>query len=83
MPRDEKLIDQLVSAIYRKFRDPKNQAKGESWKQMSDAEILLRLAEEKNELVESVDQGDFANAIDEAADIAIFAAFYADKEREL
>lgn len=76
--RDRAIIDKLVEAIYRKFEA--NNYKG-TWTNMSDEEVLCRLCEELNELTEAVSILDFTNAIDEAADIALFAIFFADPKR--
>ena len=77
--RNEKLIDALVSAIYRKFRA--NDAKGETWKNIDNDTMSDRIQNEITELEEAVHYENYDNAIDEAADVAIYAAFYADPER--
>jgi len=78
--RDRAIVDKLIEAINRKFEA--NTHKG-TWTNMSDEEVLVRLTEELNELIESVGKLDLLNAIDEAADIALFAAFFADPQRVL
>ena len=78
--RDRTIVDKLINSINYKFEV--NAHKG-TWADMSDEEVLVRLAEELNELIESVGKLDLLNAIDEAADIALFAAFYADPRRVL
>ena len=76
--RDRAVIDDLHKAIDIKFEA--NHHKG-TWRNMSDHEVLFRLSEEINELVEAVRLGDYDNAILEAADVALFAVFFADKMR--
>jgi len=78
--RDRAIVDKLIEAINRKFEA--NAHKG-TWTNMSDEQVLVRLTEELNELIESVSKFDLLNAIDEAADIALFAAFFADPKRVL
>ena len=78
--RDRAIVDKLIEAINRKFEA--NTHKG-TWTNMSDTEVLSRLCEELNELTVSVDSLDLINAIDEAADVALFSAFYADPKRVL
>lgn len=76
--RDYRLIQQLHEAIDRKFEQ--NTYKG-TWRNMKDTEILSALEIEKTELIESRLMGDHTNAIDEAADVALYALFYADPLR--
>ena len=78
--RDRTIVDRLIEAINRKFEA--NAHKG-TWTDMSDEKVLVRLAEELNELIDSVGKLDLLNAIEEAADIALFAAFFADPKRVL
>ena len=78
--RDRVIVDRLIEAINRKFEA--NTHKG-TWTDMSDEEVLSCMVEEIDELVDAVDKNDFNNAIDEAADVALFAAFYADPRRVL
>ena len=78
--RDRAIVDKLIEAINRKFEA--NTHKG-TWTNMSDNETLGRMVEEIDELVDAVDKHDFSNAIDEAADVALFSAFYADPKRVL
>lgn len=78
--RDRTIVDKLIEAINRKFE--KNEHKG-TWTDMSDEEVLVSLSEKLNELTESVGKLDMLNAINEAAGIALFAAFYADPKRVL
>lgn len=78
--RDRTIVDRLIDAINRKFEA--NAHKG-TWTKMSDEEVLVRLTEELNELIESVGKLDLLNAIEEAADVALFGAFFADPERVL
>ena len=78
--RDRTIIDKLHEAIDRKFAA--NAHKG-TWTNMSDSETLERMVEEIDELVDATMKHDFSNAIDEAADVALFAAFYADPVRSL
>lgn len=76
--RSEKVVDELVSSIYKKYRA--NDHKGETWKEMSTDELNVLLMNEAYELMEDVLDGK-DGAMDEAADVAIFAAFIASKER--
>ncbi len=76
--RDYSLIQQLHEAIDRKFEQ--NFYKG-TWRNMKDTEILSAMEVEKTKLIESRLQGDHTNSIDEAADIALYAVFYADPLR--
>jgi hypothetical protein len=76
--RDYKLIQQLHEAIDRKFEQ--NKYKG-TWRNMKDTEILSAMEIEKTELIESRLAGDHINAIDEAADVSLYAVFYADPQR--
>ena len=78
--RDRAIVDRLIESINRKFEA--NTHKG-TWTNMSDEEVLVRLTEELNELIESVGKLDLLNAIDEAADVALFGAFFADPKRVL
>lgn len=78
MSRDRAIVDKLIDAINRKFEA--NSHKG-TWHNLKDSYILRLLAAEVDELVEAKDNRDYDNAIDEAADVALFAAFYADPER--
>jgi len=78
--RDRAIVDKLIEAINRKFEA--NAHKG-TWTDMSDTDVLSRLCEELNELTQAVDTFDLNNAIDEAADVALFSAFYADPKRIL
>ena len=76
--RDYRLIQQLHEAIDRKFEQ--NSFKG-TWRNMKDTEILTKMEIEKSELIESRMKGDHTNAIDEAADVALYAVFFADPLR--
>jgi len=76
--RDHRIIQQLHEAIDRKFEQ--NKFKG-TWRNMKDMEILSALEIEKGELIESRLLGDHTNSIDEAADVALYALFYADPLR--
>ena len=76
--RDYSLIQQLHEAIDRKFKQ--NSFKG-TWRNMQDTEILTAMEEEKSELIEARLMGDHSNAIDEAADMALYAIYYADPLR--
>ena len=78
--RDRAIVDKLIESINRKFEA--NTHKG-TWTKMSDEEVLSRMVEEIDELAEAVNNQDFSNAIDEAADVALFSAFYADPQRAL
>lgn len=76
--RDYSLIQQLHEAIDRKFEQ--NFYKG-TWRNMKDTEILSAMEVEKTELIESRLAGAHTNSIDEAADVALYAVFYADPLR--
>ncbi len=78
--RDRAIVDKLIEAINRKFEA--NAHKG-TWTNMSDGETLGLMVKEIDELVDAVHKHDFNNAIEEAADTALFAAFYADPQRVL
>ena len=78
--RDEAVIDNLVENIYKKYRLPKNQAKG-GHLNYTTPELVKLLHVELEELLESAVKLEYDNTFKEAADIAIFAAFIADPER--
>lgn len=76
--RDRLYIDRLIAAIW--FKYYQNEFKG-SWKDYTDDECDKLLQDEIQELDDSVLKGDFDNAILEAADVALCAAFKADSDR--
>ena len=78
--RDRELIDKLHAAIDKKFEA--NGFKG-TWKNYTNDKIRGLLFQELNELFTSIEEGDWDNALFEAADIALFAVFLADKDRNL
>ena len=75
--RDRKVIDDLIAAIEKKWE--MNYHKGESWKQMTDREAMALLHAEEDELLVDVIKRSWDTAMDEAADVAICAAFLASK----
>jgi len=77
--RNDKLIKELCNAIWKKYY--KNEHKG-SWASLNTNELYRLLLQEVVELMNSIEEKDFVNAIDEAADIALFASFLADPNRD-
>jgi hypothetical protein len=75
--RDYSLIQQLHEAIDRKFEQ--NKHKG-TWRNMKDSEVLTAMCVEMDELVEARMEKT-SDPIDEAADVALYAIFYADPQR--
>lgn len=80
-PDEAEAVQWFVGQMLAKLRLPENQAK-ESWLSMSDRDLLFRLSDEVSELLVSIQRGDpDREVIQEAADVANFAMFIADKRR--
>jgi len=85
-----RVCDLFRAALYRKMMTPKNVSKG-TWLSMSSYEVALRIEDELRELetaLNSVTVDRFegnpkwvAAVLDEACDVAAFAAMLADPER--
>jgi len=76
--RERELVDKLHAAIDQKYAE--NEWKG-TWRNLTNEQCRGLMFKEINELFTSIEDGDFENAILEAADIALFCVFFADPER--
>ena len=80
MERDREIIDKLIKSINDKFQE--KSYKG-YWYELENNELCELLAAEIIELINAIYDLDFDNAIREAADVALYAAFIADPVRVL
>ena len=76
------IVDDLAVAMRRKLNLPRNIEKGNNWRGAPYTYMLQRLEEEVRELWEAIElDKDPGEVIEEAADVANFAAMIADKAK--
>lgn len=89
MNREEReaAVDWFCMRMKLKLREPRNEAKG-GWRNEPFLDLLHRLNQERRELEAEICDDDkhsfdYAAIINEAADVANFALFIADRARQL
>lgn len=80
MERNREIVDKLIKSIDDKFQE---KAYKGHWYDLETNELCKLLAAEIIELINAIYDLDFDNAIREAADVALYAAFIADPVRVL